>query len=82
MKLAVLRFFSDLPIQQELLDATVVELQLSSYQRTVSFEEAPVKTDCVTAIHYLLQKVFQIDLPRAWVGDIPVPPQSHPRKSN
>jgi cell wall-associated NlpC family hydrolase len=71
MKIAVLRFSSDLPIDHKLLNATVAELQLASYERTVSLKEAPAKTDCVTAIHYLVKKIFQIDLPRAWVGDMP-----------
>lgn len=71
MRVAVLRFSSDLQIEQKLLDATVAELMLSSYQRTVSLKEAPAKTDCVTAVHYLVQKVFRIHLPRAWVGDMP-----------
>jgi cell wall-associated NlpC family hydrolase len=71
MKIAVLRCSTDLPNQRELLDATVAKLLLTSYQRSVSLKEAPAKTDCVTAIHYLVKKVFQIDLPRAWIGDMP-----------
>ena len=71
MTIAVLRFSHDLPLDQKVLDATVAELKLTSYQRTVSLKEAPAKTDCVTAIHYLVQKAFHINLPRAWVGDMP-----------
>jgi cell wall-associated NlpC family hydrolase len=71
MKLAVIRFASLAPVQKDLLDATMAKLLLSSYERTVSLKAAPVKTDCVTAIHYLVQKVFQIDLPRGWIGDMP-----------
>ncbi len=71
MKVAVLRFSSDLPIEKKLLDATVAVLLLTSYERTVSLKAAPAKTDCVTAVHYLVRSVFQIELPRAWVGDMP-----------
>jgi cell wall-associated NlpC family hydrolase len=58
-------------IDQKVLDGTVGELERTSYQRMAPREEAPAKTDCVTAIHYLMQKVFQIDFPCTWVGDIP-----------
>ncbi|HEX2579137.1 MAG TPA: NlpC/P60 family protein [Rhabdochlamydiaceae bacterium] len=71
MTFAVVRFSHDLPIDQQVLDDTVAELKHTSYQRTVSLKEAPAKTDCVTAVHYLLQKAFQIKLPRGWVGDMP-----------
>ncbi len=71
MTVAVLRFSRDLPVDQKVLNVAVSELKCSSYQRTVSLKEAPAKTDCVTAVHYLMQKVFQINLPRAWIGDMP-----------
>lgn len=71
MKIAIFRSSSSLLIEPKLLEATIAELLLSSYERTVSLKEAPAKTDCVTAIHYLIQKVFQITLPRAWIGDLP-----------
>lgn len=71
MKIAVFRFSSDLLIEQKLLEETLAVLLLTSYKRTVSLKEAPAKTDCVTAVHYLVQKIFQIGLPRAWIGDMP-----------
>ena len=69
--IAVLRYSSHLPIDQNLLDTTVAELLHTTYERTASLKKAPAITDCVTAIHYLVRNVFQIELPRAWVGDMP-----------
>ncbi len=71
MKIAIFRFSSDLQIDQKLVDTTMTVLLSTTYQRTVSLKEAPAKTDCVTAVHYFVQKIFHLDLPRAWVGDMP-----------
>lgn len=69
--IAVLRYSSNVTVEQNLLDSTVAELMRATYERTASLKKAPAITDCVTAIHYFVRKVFQIELPRAWVGDMP-----------
>lgn len=34
-------------------------------------ESAPAKTDCLTSIHYLFLKAFDIQIPLTFVGDMP-----------
>lgn len=41
------------------------------YIKMAHREAAPWKADCLTAICYIYKHAFHIDIPTAWIGDVP-----------
>ncbi len=55
----------------DLLEAVLPDLSTTIYERRAPLEAAPLKTDCLTSIHYLFSKALGIHIPLTFVGDMP-----------
>jgi len=72
--------YSQQPINQEKFYETCEELCSTTYERRARLEEAPKKTDCLTAVYYLVKKVMAIELTIKRIGSMPGILANHPER--
>lgn len=56
---------------KELRDCALRLVRNTVYQKQAKCEEAPIITDCLTAIHYIFQKALHTHIPITYIGDMP-----------
>lgn len=56
---------------EDRFDALINRLQSTTYKIGAEYDEAPIYTDCVTAVRYALEHSTDIILPRVYIWDMP-----------
>ena len=56
---------------RERLSYALEKMTYTSYVRGTQDEDAPLETDCVTAVRWLLNASSDFVLPRGYIGDLP-----------
>ena len=54
-----------------MIQSAISHLKGTIYEQRAPLEMAPFKSDCLTSIHYIYQRVLRVDFPTVFVGDMP-----------